>query len=75
MYMRKAYAHLTDEEFALYVDAIILNSLDRLPNEILCHMMECARCKEELMELLNLVEAQKSHTRPETHPFFGQTTV
>jgi hypothetical protein len=38
-------------------------------------MMECARCKEELMELLNLVEAQESHTRPATHPFFGQTTV
>ena len=75
MYMQKAIAHLTDEEFALYADAIILDSLDRLPNKILCHVMECTCCKKELMDLLNLVEAPKSHTRPETHPFFGQTTV
>ena len=74
-YMRKASAHLTDEEFALYTDAIILNSLDRLPNEILCHVMECIRCKKELLELLNLVDAQESYTIPDPHPYFGQTTV
>ena len=73
--MQKATAHLTDEEFALYADAIIFNSLDRLPEKILYHVMECISCKKELIDLLNLVEPQKSHTRPETHPFFGQTTV
>jgi hypothetical protein len=59
----------------LYSDAIIFSSLDRLPDKILYHVMECISCKKELMDLLNLVEAQKSHTRPETHPFFGQMTV
>ena len=56
--MRKATAHLTDEEFALYADAIILNSSDRLPNKILRHVMECNRCKKKLMELLNLIQSQ-----------------
>jgi hypothetical protein len=69
--MRKTTTHLTDEEFALYADAIIFSSLDRLPDKILYHVMECISCKKELMGLLNLVEAQKSRTRPETHPFFG----
>jgi hypothetical protein len=73
--MRKATAHLTDEEFALYADAIILNSSDRLPNKILRHVMECNRCKKELMELLNLIEEQESHTSQKTHPFFGHTIV
>jgi hypothetical protein len=73
--MRKANAHLTDEEFALYTDAIILSSVNRLPNEILCHVMECTYCKKELMELQNLIEEQESHTHPETHPFFGRTIV
>jgi len=73
--MQKATAHLTDEEFALYTDAIILNSSYRLPSQILYHVMECTRCKKELMDLLTLVEAQESDTRRETHPFFGRTIV
>jgi hypothetical protein len=70
--MQKDTAHLTDEEVALYADAIICNSLDRLPNTILFHVMECFRCKKELMELLTLVEAEKSPILPQTHPFFGK---
>ena len=75
MYMRKTTTHLTDEEFALYADAIIFSSLDRLPDKILYHVMECISCKKEVIDLLNLVEAQESPTRPAMHPFFGQTTV
>ncbi len=74
-YMQKSTAHLTDEEFALYADAIMLNASYRLPSQILRHVMECTCCKKELMELLTLVEAQESDTRQETHPFFGRTIV
>jgi hypothetical protein len=65
--MRKRSAHLTDEEFALYTDAIVLNSLDRLPTEILNHVMECTRCKKELLELIDLAGAHEPNSRPETH--------
>ncbi len=60
MFMRNVTAHLTDEELALYADAITLGSLDRLPDEILHHVMDCTRCKMELMELLNLCEEEES---------------
>jgi len=71
--MQKDTAHLTDAEVALYADAIIFNSLDRLPDKILFHVMECLRCKRELMELSALVEAEELRTFREPHPFFGRT--
>ncbi|MGA7161467.1 MAG: hypothetical protein WBZ48_10725 [Bacteroidota bacterium] len=58
--MRNVTAHLTEAEFALYTDAIILNTLDRLPDAIQDHVMECTDCKKELMELLNVYEAEKA---------------
>ena len=60
MIMRNAASHLTEVEFALFTDAIILNTINRLPDDILHHVMECTGCKKELMELLNVYESEKA---------------
>ncbi len=63
--------HLTEEEIALYVDAIEAWKQDQLPAEILAHVEECLECKIEVVELLKLIEAQEPNIKPESHPYLG----
>lgn len=69
--MKSATAHLSDEEFALYTDAIVLNCQSQVPKAIQYHVTECLECKKELLELQWLLEIQKSLFFLEPHPFFS----
>ena len=63
--------HPTEEELALYVEALALDVQEQLPVEILEHVQECIHCKAELIELAELVNAQEPYICLETHPCFG----
>jgi hypothetical protein len=48
--------HLTEQELAQYVDALVLNEPDQLPEEVLEHVAECFECKGEILEVWELIE-------------------
>ena len=64
----KEDSHLSEEAVALYVDALKLESLDRIPEEIRDHVSECSMCKIEIEELFLLLEDEK-YGKEEPHPF------
>ena len=66
--------HLTEEEFALYVDAIFLDLVDMLDDPIKHHVMECYSCKRELLEIKDLLEEEKTVINTKEHPFFTRKT-
>jgi hypothetical protein len=49
--------HPTEQELAQYVDALVLDKQDQLPEEMLEHVEECFECKVEVLEVLGLIEA------------------
>lgn len=53
--------HLTDEEIALYVEALELKKQERLSEAILDHVQECLECKMEIVEVWELIEEQEVH--------------
>lgn len=46
--------HLTENEIAQYVDALVSEKQDQLPEEILQHVEECFECKADLLEVWEL---------------------
>ncbi|HTY12248.1 MAG TPA: hypothetical protein VMF88_14400 [Bacteroidota bacterium] len=66
--------HLTEEEFALYVEAIFLDLVDMLEEPIRHHVMECSSCKRELMEIKDVLEGEKTVSDAKEHPFFARKT-
>ena len=63
--------HLTEEGIALFVDALKLNCVDRLPEEIREHVSECEECKRDVLEAESLVDGRR-YRRIYTHPTFGE---
>ena len=55
-------SHLSEQELAQYVDALVLDKEDELPQEVLEHVAECFECKIEIMEVFELVGADKSES-------------
>ena len=51
---------LTEEEIALYVDALELKKLEGLPEAIVDHVQECLECKMEIVEVWELIEEQEA---------------
>ena len=49
--------HLTEQEIALYVDALVLDQQNQLPEEIREHVKKCFGCKVEVMEVGELVDS------------------
>lgn len=43
--------HLTENEITLYIDALVLNIQDHLPEEIRDHVAECFECKVEFLDM------------------------
>lgn len=62
--------HLTHEAIALYVDALKLDRVDKLPDSIRNHVAECQRCKQEVIELESLVD-DRVYRNLDSHPTFG----
>ena len=53
--------HLPEEQLALYVDALVLDQQDQLPEEILEHVEECEECKMEVIGVRELIEGIGPH--------------
>ena len=70
--MRTLTKHLTEEEAALYVEAMCLDRLDMLENSIRHHVMECTYCKQELVEIKEMLEEGGMMKLPKNHPYFGR---
>ncbi len=62
--------HLSENGIALYVDAIKLEQVGKLPEEILRHVEECEECAMQVMEVTELVSDDQYDNNSE-HPFFG----
>jgi hypothetical protein len=62
--------HLIDEYISLYIDAHLLNRVKELPLEILKHVEDCEKCKQEIIEGYNLL---KNINVPivDEHPYFS----
>jgi hypothetical protein len=60
--------HLTEEESASYVDALVLDKQAQLPEEIREHVAECFECKAEVMDVWELIEAIRQHSPLDSPP-------
>jgi len=65
--------HLTDETTALYVDALKLGKLNRLPEWVIEHVSECHSCKERITGLYALMP-DEGYAGLKHHPTFGRLT-
>ena len=52
---------LTEIEIAEYVDALVTDKQDQLPEDILEHVEECVLCKVEIIEMWKLIDAFGPH--------------
>jgi hypothetical protein len=57
-------SHLSEQELAQYVDALVLDKEDELPQEVLEHVAECFECKVEIMEVLEIIESGGDSKNP-----------
>lgn len=65
-----ANEHLSEEAVALYVDALKLDQLKKLPTELRDHVSECVSCRMSIEQLFSLLEEEKYDQGIE-HPFFS----
>lgn len=56
--------HLTEQELAQYVDALISDKQDQLSEEIGAHVEGCLECKVEIIEILDLIRSQDIEQQP-----------
>ena len=66
--------HLSENGIALYVDAIKLEQLNRLPAAIIFHVEECEECKMQIMGVADSMANQPYDTTV-PHPFFGPKEI
>jgi hypothetical protein len=66
--------HLTDESVALYADAIILDKVEILPEEILDHTENCSFCKKVVFSVYE-INKTKNKEYENNHPFFNQASA
>jgi hypothetical protein len=62
--------HLSEEAVALYVDALKLNQLRKLPYDLRDHVSECVSCRISVEQLFSLLEEEK-YDQETVHPFFS----
>jgi len=60
--------HLSEEGYALFVDALRVNKVHLLAKQVLEHVDECEKCKAEILETLSLTE-DESCREAEPHPY------
>ncbi len=63
--------HLNDAGIYLYVDALKLGMIERLPAEVTLHVEDCARCKQEIFSL-HVAVADQDYGPLGPHPYFDQ---
>jgi len=62
--------HLKDEYISLYIDAHILDKVNELPQEILEHVEDCQVCKQNIINVYDLMKNIDS-IKHEEHPYFN----
>ncbi|MBW7887608.1 MAG: hypothetical protein H3C35_04485 [Bacteroidetes bacterium] len=63
--------HLTDEGIALFVDAIRLQKLHSLPDEISKHAAECDECGMQISEMMEILSSEPADT-VQKHPWLDR---
>lgn len=66
------HMHLNDEGAALYVDAIVLEKTDLLPEKMRQHVEGCEPCQRRIIELRDLMK-EMGYTPALPHPYFSST--
>jgi hypothetical protein len=64
--------HLSDEDIALYADALYFDKTREVPSHIRQHMKTCSRCATETFELYKILK-QTRPSKNQKHPFFAGT--
>jgi len=62
--------HLNDAGVAMYVDALKLDVLDQVPQEVRDHVSECQKCRKEITGLYTLL-MEEDYTTLRSHPYFS----
>jgi hypothetical protein len=68
----KPVRHLTDEEFALWVDAVSEDHPEKLPEWINAHVEECLECKEKIIEISQSVKVSQTSETEDADRIFRQ---
>lgn len=63
--------HLNDQGISLFVDALKLNRVKQVPDDIRAHVETCHRCRMEIMGLYGVVREQ-DYSDQGIHPFLGE---
>ena len=64
--------HLDENHIALYVDALILDKVEKLPIPVLEHVEDCMDCKKDIIELFEILQSSKK-IESQKHPYFDRT--
>ncbi len=63
--------HLNDNSVALYVDAVKLGLINRLPDSIYDHAQDCLSCTTAILQLQDLL-SDEDYSEMTSHPYFGE---
>lgn len=63
----KTTKHLTDEQIALYVDALKLHRVELLCKKIKTHAQKCPKCAPKVLELFEIL-LPVHYNKNEKHP-------
>ena len=62
--------HLTNDFISLYIDALLLDHVNKLPNEVLEHVEDCKICKQRILEGYDILK-ETEEVNVNEHPYFG----
>ncbi|MFC1733076.1 hypothetical protein ACFL6I_22485 [candidate division KSB1 bacterium] len=54
--------HINEEALSLYVDALMLDNIEIIPEQVIAHVENCTRCKKEIIEVIDMMKEAKTHT-------------
>ena len=63
--------HLTDQAVALYVDGLILERMEKLPEELISHVENCNECHIQCTDLYATLKGAVEYSN-EPHPYFDR---
>lgn len=65
--------HLKDEYLSLYTEALVLDKVKDLPNEVTEHVEDCLDCKQSIIEGYDVLK--NTEIDIEDHPFFNKESI
>ena len=64
--------HLNEENIALYLDALSLDKVEKLPVPVLEHVEDCMDCKTDIIDLFEIMRKNSENTINRKHPYFDR---